>query len=273
MKVSLHRNNGICRREDILLKLQMIGTGSAFAKAFNNNNALLKVDGQTLLIDCGITAPKALYELGYQFDQIDAVLLTHIHADHVGGLEEMAFQMKYIYGRKPVLYIADKLIHPLWEHTLKGGLAQFETETLSDFFEVRPLTEGITHEVLPGLRVELIATRHIPGKANYSLLFNDYFYYSGDSVFDADHLQAMVDDRGVQIIFHDCQLHPPGVVHACLSQLLTLPHSLQEKIYLMHYGDDQPEFIGRTGLMRFIEQHRVYEMEALTFAEQFGMMK
>lgn len=251
------------------MKLQMLGTGSAFAKVFNNNNALLKVDGRTLLVDCGITAPKALYELGYNFNDLDAILITHIHADHVGGLEEMAFQMKYIFGHKPTLYIAESLVNTLWENTLKGGLQQEETETLDDFFEVRPLVAGIPYEVLPGLRVELFSTLHIPNKANYSLLFNDFFYYSGDSIFNADLLQSLVNDRGVQIIFHDCQLHPPGIVHACLPQLLTLPQSLQERIYLMHYGDDQPSFIGRTGPMRFIEQHRIYEMNAVTFADQF----
>lgn len=39
------------------LQLQMLGTGSAFAKKYFNNNALLGDGSFTLLIDCGITAP------------------------------------------------------------------------------------------------------------------------------------------------------------------------------------------------------------------------
>jgi len=246
------------------LKIQMLGTGSAFAKAFNNNNALLTVNGLNLLVDCGITAPKALHDLGFSFNDLAAVLITHIHADHMGGLEELAFQMKFLYGRKPILYIADTLVTPLWEHSLRGGLQQEKTETLDDFFDVRPLIEGVKQEIIPGLHVELIATCHIPNKLNYSLLFNDTFFYSGDITFDADLLHSLVHNRGIQVIFHDCQLHPPGAVHACLSQLLTLPESIQERIYLMHYGDDQPEFIGRTGQMQFIEQTRIYEFNELT---------
>lgn len=245
------------------MKIQMLGTGSAFAKVFNNNNAVLQVNGRTLLVDCGITAPKALYELGYNFGALDAVLITHIHGDHVGGLEEFAFQMKFVYNRKPVLYIADSLVDPLWEHTLKGGLQQFETETLDDFFEVRPLSEGIKHELLPGLNVQLLSTNHIPNKASYSLLFNDYFFYSGDLTFDQDLICSLVYDRDVKVIFHDCQLYSPGIVHACLSELLTLPAPVQERLYLMHYGDNQPEFVGQTGLMRFVEQHRTYDIDLL----------
>lgn len=255
------------------MKLQMLGTGSAFAKAFNNNNALVTVDNRTLLVDCGITAPKALHEAGKNFGDVDAVLITHIHGDHVGGLEELAFQMKFIYGRKPVLFLADTLVEPLWEHTLKGGLQQDESQTLHDYFDVRPLREGTAAEVLPGLQVEMMRTPHIPGKASYSLLFNGFFFYSGDMVFDGALLESLVKDRGVQIIFHDCQLHPPGAVHASLPELLTLPESIQQLVYLMHYGDDRASFDGRTGLMKFVEQQKIYELDPLTFAGQFGKME
>lgn len=49
------------------LQLQMLGTGSAFAKKNYNNNALLLGDDFTLMIDCGITAPTSLYQLGKKF--------------------------------------------------------------------------------------------------------------------------------------------------------------------------------------------------------------
>ncbi|MFC5532271.1 MBL fold metallo-hydrolase [Cohnella yongneupensis] len=247
------------------LNVQMLGTGSAFAKANYNNNAMITAGGQTLLIDCGITAPLALHELGRTFNEIDAVLLTHIHADHIGGLEEFAFQMKFIYGRKPRLYIADTLVEQLWECSLKGGLYQDENPTLASYFDVYPIAEGTSVEVLPELRIKLLATAHIPNKPNYSLIINDHFFYSGDTVFNQDLLHSLVQEQQVRLIFHDCQLHPPGIVHACLSQLLTLPASIQELTYLMHYGDDKPEFVGRTGLMRFIDQHVVYHIDPLNF--------
>jgi ribonuclease BN (tRNA processing enzyme) len=243
------------------LKLQMLGTGSAFAKKFYNNNALLESGERTLLLDCGITAPRALYEIGKNFNDIDAVLITHIHADHVGGLEEFAFQMKFIYHRKPILYIADTLIDQLWEHTLRGGLQQDEGQTLGDYFIVRPLTEGKPAELLPGLKAELLLTPHIPNKSSYSLLLNDKFFYSADMVFDRELLERLVRERGVSLIFHDCQLHPPGIVHADLTKLLTLPDEIQELIYLMHYDDNQPSFVGRTGRMTFVEPHKVYRVE------------
>lgn len=234
--------------------ITMLGTGSAFAKRYNNNNALLEAeDGKRILVDCGITLPKALHDHGLSFSDVDAVLISHIHADHVGGLEELAFQMMFKYGRKPVLYIAEKLVAPLWEHTLRGGLVQGELNALDHFFEVKPLQPEVSYELAPGIAVKLIQTDHIPGKVSYSFLFNDSFFYSADMVFNAELLRSLVDP-GVETIYHDCQLESPGVVHASLDELLTLPQPLQEKIWLMHYGDAMEDYRGRTGLMRFVEQ-------------------
>ncbi|PWW06117.1 ribonuclease BN (tRNA processing enzyme) [Paenibacillus cellulosilyticus] len=242
------------------VSITMIGTGSAFANAYNNNNAIIEVDGYRLLVDCGITAPSALHKLDIAFGDLDAVLISHTHADHVGGLEELAFQMKFVHQRTPVLYIPAPLRDPLWEHTLKGGLVQGALQSLDDFFEVRELTVGEPAELAPGLVIEPIRTEHIEGRLSYSFLINEQFFYSADMIFNPGLLQQLVDERGVRHIFHDCQLTAPGTVHACLDELLTLPAHIQSIIRLMHYGDTMPEYVGRTGPMSFVEQGKTYDI-------------
>ena len=243
------------------LKLQMLGTGGAFAKSYFNNNALVFDEDFTLLVDCGVTAPMALHRLGRSFEHVDAVLVTHTHADHVGGLEELAFQMKMQYKRKIPLYIADSLVTTLWENTLKGGLYQEGSITsLDDVFKVFPLTPGEAADISPGIRTELIQTRHIPGKDSYSLYLNERVFFSADMTFDPALLLKLVQERGCDVILHECQLEGPGQVHTTLDELLSLPEDIQKRIYLMHYGDNMSSFEGRTGPMRFLEQHRIYEL-------------
>ncbi|RJX41076.1 ribonuclease Z [Paenibacillus pinisoli] len=241
------------------MQITMLGTGSAFAKRYYNNNALIEAGGFRLLLDCGITLPQALHEAGLDFADLDGVLISHIHGDHVGGLEEYAFQMLFKHQRRPVLYIAESLIEPLWEHTLKGGLTQGNLTKLSDFFEVRPLTPGVTAELAPGIQVEPIQTKHIEGKISYSFRFNRRFFYTADMVYDAPLLDKLVQD-GVERIFHDCQLEPPGVVHATLDELLQLPEAIQQKVSLMHYGDAMEQHRSRSGPMQFVEQRKTYEV-------------
>ena len=241
------------------MHIQMIGTGSAFAKKYDNNNAIIELDNYRLLVDCGITLPRGLHELDISFPSIDAILISHIHGDHVGGLEEFAFQMMFKYKRKPVLYIANTLLRPLWENTLSGGLTQGNLNTLEDFFELRPIEPGQETELHPGLAVELIETKHIPDKLSYSFLFNKRFFYSADMRFDQKLLERLIG-QGVDTIYHDCQLESPGAVHACLEELLTLPESIQRKVWLMHYGDAMEEYRGKTGHMRIVEQREKYKI-------------
>ncbi|MFB5266286.1 MBL fold metallo-hydrolase [Paenibacillus enshidis] len=244
------------------LKLQMLGTGSAFAKKYYNNNALLDSGEAKLLIDCGITAPLALHQMGLPITELDAILITHIHADHVGGLEEMGFRMNLIHGRKPVLYLAEALVEPLWENTLKGGMLQKGMfERMEDIFEIRPLVPGQAIDLVPGIQAELISTKHIPGKDSYSLYINERLFYSADMTFDPGMLTKLVQERGCRAILHEVQLLGEGVVHTTLDELLSLPPELQRMIHLMHYSDEIETFQGRTGEMGILEQQRVYDVE------------
>ncbi len=62
----------------------MLGSGSA------GNSALVATDHCRLLIDAGLSARQILTRLklcGVSIEQLDGVLLTHEHGDHVCGLE------------------------------------------------------------------------------------------------------------------------------------------------------------------------------------------
>ena len=243
------------------LELQMIGTGSAFAKKYFNNNALLKDGDFTLLIDCGVTAPLALHQLNKSFADVDAVLITHIHADHVGGLEELAFKMKFTFQRKIKLYIAESLTSILWEHSLKGGLYQAgEITSLEDLFEVCPLTPNEPYFISEHICLELIPTEHIPGKKSYSLYLNNQIFYSSDMIYNPELLKYLVQERSCGMIFHDCQLEGRGEVHTTLDELMKLPEDIRKITYLMHYGDNKDEYQGKTAEMDFIEQGRSYSL-------------
>ncbi|MHA0858221.1 MBL fold metallo-hydrolase [Paenibacillus sp. CMAA1364] len=239
----------------------MLGTGSAFAKKYYNNNALFYDDQFTLLVDCGHTAPHALHQLNKSFDDINAVLITHIHADHVGGLEELAFKMKYLYNRKMILYIASDLVEPLWENSLKGGCyQQGEIHSLEDLFDVRTLQPLQAYRISDNITVELMPTKHIPGKASFSIYMNNSLFYSADMTFDPTLLQSLVQERGCTTILHECQLQGVGEVHTTLQELLTLPNEIQQMIYLMHYGDELDDYYSHAGEMIFLEQHLMYEL-------------
>jgi ribonuclease BN (tRNA processing enzyme) len=52
-------------------------------------SSALVVDGRVLVIDCGRGSPSAFANAGLDFSRLEAVFLTHLHADHIGDLPGM----------------------------------------------------------------------------------------------------------------------------------------------------------------------------------------
>jgi len=87
------------------LSLFFIGAGSAFAKTLNQNNLLVVKGDEHLLIDCGTRCSQALHNYQLPISEIRNFVITHSHADHIGGLEEVQLYGRYVGKNKPNMII------------------------------------------------------------------------------------------------------------------------------------------------------------------------
>jgi ribonuclease BN (tRNA processing enzyme) len=241
------------------LDLTFVGAGSAFSKKYYQNNILIVKGTVHVLVDCGSRAPQSLALLGIGSSQIDRFLITHTHADHIGGLEEIMLTNRFMSHRKPKIIITDKLRKILWDQSLRGGAswnAVIDGHPLGfdDFWvQEKPLAvKGADREYSVwkegGLEIGLYRTKHIPDSSagwkdsfpSYGLLVDGKVLYTSDTRFDRDLVLGMDEAYGLETIFHDCQFYTGGV-HASLEELSHLPAKIKAKTWLMHYGDGMEE--------------------------------
>lgn len=228
----------------INIALTFLGTGSAFSKKFGNNSAVLTVGDKNLLIDCGRTTPDDLAKSEFKWNDIDAIFITHLHGDHVYGLEEAGFMGRYVFRQKPhIIFPHRKVKVDLWEKVLKGTMMQGDLDrnmTFDDYFTYEIVDESMQYFEFNGVMISVFSTQHVTNKKSYGLIIGEYDYivYTSDSLFDSEMITSLYQG-GAQKIFHDCQMIGyEGQVHASLDELATLPSNIRKDIVIMHYGDD-----------------------------------
>ena len=281
-------------------KLTAVGVGSAFVDSSLWQSMFLMEapSGKKLLIDCGSDARHALKELNLSYLDIDAVYISHLHSDHVGGLEWLAlcsyFDKRYAeaHGGLPKLFINTDLARECWSRSLQGGLLtlQMEKAKLETFFDVKKIATGGSFR-WEGLFFQTVQVVHIVSNFSFSnsygLIVTKDRYTEGETL-PSFNLQEMEDGKGQEgqthifittdtqfapnqlidyykssdIIIHDCETYPfKSGVHAHYDELKGLPDDIKKKMHLVHYN---PNFSERDpqadGFVGFLEKGFTIEL-------------
>ena len=254
------------------MKLTFLGSGSAFTVGEDNfhSNMLLEDNSNRLLIDCGSDARLSLQAQGFCHRDINDVYISHLHADHAGGLEWLAFTTKFDRiqpSRKPVLHISDLLVDRLWNNVLSGGLQSIKgtVAELSTYFTVDPI--GKENSFLwSTIEVHLVQTEHIFSGKDLVPSYGLFFTASGLTCFITTDTQFKPDKhmpyyQKADIIFHDCETtKKPSGVHPHYSQLITLDADIKAKMWLYHYNPGVLPDAKKDGFRGFIKKGQSFDL-------------
>jgi ribonuclease BN (tRNA processing enzyme) len=238
------------------MQMAFLGTGNAWSKApenYNTNAIIQAAPGAPRwLIDCGTTAPQAMKDKGLSPNDFVGALVTHLHGDHVFGLEEVGFFNFFVHGRRTRLWLPHRLRTSLgggggediWENCLRGSMGALRGEgdtrlevTLEDYFDVTYMRPEEPVDIA-GVLAEVFEVDHVPNKPCYGVLLEGQVGFTADCVYRRSLIDWLLG-RGCHTIFHDVYFGPayPGRVHTAYEELLELPRDVRERIVLMHYND------------------------------------
>jgi ribonuclease BN (tRNA processing enzyme) len=265
----------------MLTKMTFLGAGSAFSYEHGQNNVLLQIDEGTkphkMLIDVGTQWHDMVYKVTGKkafeiLPEIDSIFITHIHADHVGGLEEIGFLSRFLPHIQPKkLYAPAQVLKELWNSTLRGGMESLDYGQLTEEEENNPI--GIKSYCVPSYladndkikigetTIEPFDTVHVTnrmGKKDSCGLWITTFsgkkiMFTSDTQFAPSQMKFRYEKADE--IFHDCETAPfPSNVHSHYNDLKTLPKEIKGKMWLMHYQDGDKPDCTKDGFLGWVKQ-------------------
>lgn len=222
-----------------------LGVGDAFSALHYSACVAVESGGRWLLVDCPHPIRKILREgsaaSGAALDvgSFDAVVVTHLHADHCSGLEGLGYFSHFVLGRRARILAHPLVLGRLWDGRLAAGMDELADpgtwspvrKTLGDWFDVAALDEARPVEVGP-FAIECRRTRHhVPTTALRIRAGGRTLALSADTAFDPA-LVAWLSEA-------DLVLHEAGFgIHTPYAELAALPAELRRRLRLIHFPDE-----------------------------------
>lgn len=223
------------------MRTTFIGTSDAFGAGGRRQAAIfVETQGGGLLLDCAPTTGTGLAALGIARDAVDAIVLSHFHADHFAGVPQLLLAAIYEDERRHPLLIAgpagvearvhgaaDAIGYPLRDRAMPFALR---------FVEV---VAGLPAEIGPA-RVTSFATRHDPNACPHGIAVEGdgrRLVYSGDTGW-FDGLPAHA--RGADLFVCECTFYENPLPDHLSYRVLDEQRSRFgcERLVLTHLGSE-----------------------------------
>lgn len=197
------------------MRVTLLGTGCPQVDPRRMGPAnLVRGPAASLLIDCGSGVTQRLVQAGHRGAGLDAVLLTHLHSDHLVDLYQLIVSAWHqgrerpqrIFGPPGTRRFVDGLM-ALWKPELDQRIAH----------EKRPSTAALRSDVTEiahgdvlafgDLTVRAVAVRHQPVTAAFGFVVEAdgrRAVFSGDTAYCPELIAAA---RDCDLLVHECFIH------------------------------------------------------------------
>ncbi|HET9930274.1 MAG TPA: MBL fold metallo-hydrolase [Polyangiaceae bacterium] len=238
-------------------RVTALGVGDTFSARHFPTCLLLSASGFNLAIDCPDSYRRVLASARQkalqvpELTDIDHVLITHVHGDHMNGLEGVAFFKRFVERKRVELVASPEVRAVIWDQRLRAPMerlfdgAEFKSLEFGDYFSYQELGWRDARELGP-FRIRARPTlHHVPTSALLIEAHGKVLGYSSDTAFDPGLIEFL---EPADLVLHETNYGP---AHTPFAKLCGLPESLQRRMRVIHYPD---EFAPGDAVLRPIEE-------------------
>ena len=221
------------------MDLKFLGCGSAFNPVYGNTSAYFTVEKHLYVIDAGESVFLQLYqrEMLNKYDAI-TILITHMHADHVGSLGSIISYCYYVLKKKICVVYPEP---SLWQMLGLMGIDPEAYQAMeADYFEAEDM------------RARAIEVKHAEDIHCYGYVIEcagEKIYYSGDSYEIPKEILKAFYERSITFIYQDTtEFISAHRSHCPLEELERyIPVELRRYVFCMHFTTDFTEILKEKG--------------------------
>lgn len=176
-------------------EIVLLGTKGGPAVRQNGSmptSSLLRLNGKTILIDCGIGSARSAVAAGANLLEIDAIFITHLHSDHIVELGPLIYTA-WTTGMTRTLPVYGPVgTESYWRNFLKAMSYDHDIRIedegrpeIADMVEFHIVSDGWETE-LDGVRVGALRVDHPPVAESYAYRFDvnaKSVVFSGDTCY------------------------------------------------------------------------------------------
>ncbi len=158
------------------MRVDFLGTGAGNFRGSRRGPCSTLFD--SILLDCGAGATGRLYDLG-RFGEVDGVLLSHLHSDHVAGLFDFLLHTLISGRTRPLTVVSPPGLGAILRAVFAANGTVVEPAELYPF---RLVESEDVHVEIAGWSVRSVPLDHTVVNNGYLLSSGDVTaFYSGDT--------------------------------------------------------------------------------------------